>query len=91
MDKKKWGGKRKGAGRKSKAEEYKLIERLDEQIEPKKAIGVLKELIEKKDKQALQIYLGYRFGKPTEHKKIELEPMQPIFDLSGPLELDEEE
>lgn len=78
--KKQWGGKREGAGRPSKAEEYKLIEQLDKAIEPTQVIELMREMIfEKHDKQVLTLYLGYRFGKPTEHKKIELDQFQPIF------------
>lgn len=86
--KKQWGGKRQGAGRKSKAEEYQLIEQLDKTIDPQIAIDKLHEMIKNGDKQALTLYMGYRFGKPTEHKKIDLATFQPIFD---PLASTEEE
>jgi len=60
------GGARKGAGRKPKAQEQKLIERLDAIIDKDKALGKLGELVTKGDMRALQLYLGYRYGKPKD-------------------------
>lgn len=67
MDKRKEnGGKRKGAGRKPKAEELKLIERLDNIIDKDEAVNTLKKLIDKGNFNALKLYLEYRWGKPKE-------------------------
>lgn len=67
------GGSRKGAGRKPKAEEEKLIELLDKQINKEEAITTLKKLIKQGDFKALQLYYNYRFGKPKETKDIKLD------------------
>lgn len=73
------GGKRQNSGRKSKAEEARLIERLDNIIDSDEVIKKLKELIDKGDRRALQLYLNYRYGKPTETKNISIDSMPPIF------------
>ena len=62
----KHGGVRKGAGRPAKADEVKLIERLDAIIDKDEAIGKLGELVAKGDIRAVQLYLSYRYGKPKE-------------------------
>ena len=67
------GGARKGAGRKPKDEEEKLIELLDKQIDKEEAILTLKKLIKQGDFKALQLYYNYRFGKPKETKDIKLD------------------
>lgn len=64
------GGRRAGAGRKSKAEEQKLIEKLKDKIGDDKAFEALEKLIEKKDFRAIQLYFNYRFGKPKEDVSI---------------------
>jgi hypothetical protein len=60
------GGAREGAGRKPKALEQKLIERLDAIIDKDEALGKLGELVAKGDIRAVQLYLSYRYGKPKE-------------------------
>ena len=62
----KHGGARKGAGRPAKADEVKLIERLDAIIDKDEALGVLGQLVAKGDIRAVQLYLSYRYGKPKE-------------------------
>ena len=62
----KHGGARQGAGRKPKADEMKLIERLDKLIDKDEALSKLGELVAKADIRALQLYLSYRYGKPKE-------------------------
>ena len=62
----KHGGARQGAGRKPKADEMKLIERLDKLIDKDEALGKLGELVAKGDMRAVQLYLSYRYGKPKE-------------------------
>ena len=62
----KHGGVRKGAGRPAKADEVKLIERLDSIIDKDEALSKLGELVAKADIRALQLYLSYRYGKPKE-------------------------
>ena len=60
------GGKRAGAGRKPKADELKLIEKLDSLIDKDKVIAKLLEMIEDDSFPALKLYMEYRFGKPKE-------------------------
>ena len=62
----KHGGARKGAGRPAKADEVKLIERLDSIIDKDEALSKLGELVAKADIRAIQLYLSYRYGKPKE-------------------------
>ena len=59
----------KGGGRKPKADELKLIERLDEVIDKDEALQTLAKMA-KKDFRALQLYLNYRWGKPKEKMDI---------------------
>lgn len=75
------GGARPGAGRKSKSEEMKLIEQLDKHIDNDDVILMLKGMIEEGDFKALQLYMNYYFGKPTEHKTVDIQSEQPLFDL----------
>lgn len=60
------GGKRPGAGRPKKAEENKLIERLDAIIDSDVVIQKLLELSVDGDMRAIKLYMEYRFGKPKE-------------------------
>jgi hypothetical protein len=60
------GGAREGAGRKPKAQEQKLIERLDAIIDSDEALNQLGKLVAKGDLRAVQLYLSYRYGKPKE-------------------------
>lgn len=75
------GGVRKGAGRPKKADEIKLIERLDNIIGQEEALQKLKELVLKGNIKALTLYLAYRYGKPTEFKTISIDTVQPIFEI----------
>ena len=58
------GGYRQGSGRKSKAHEQKLIERLDRIIDEDEVLQALKQLIINGDLRAVQLYFNYRYGKP---------------------------
>ena len=60
------GGMRLGSGRKSKAHEQKLIEKLDNVIEEDEVLGTLKQLIVNGDLRAVQLYFNYRYGKPKD-------------------------
>ena len=60
------GGIRQGSGRKSKAHEQKLIEKLDNVIEECEVLGTLKQLIINGDLRAVQLYFNYRYGKPKD-------------------------
>lgn len=67
MDKRKAnGGKRKGSGRKPKADEIQLIEQMDAVCVP---IIVWKSLFDKVkdgDTQAIKTWLSYRYGMPKQ-------------------------
>ena len=61
-----WGGKRDGAGRPTKGELLKVREILDDNIEPDLVISKLRELIENGDYRAIDLYMKYRAGSPTQ-------------------------
>jgi len=71
------GGKREGAGRKSKAEEVSLIEKLSplEDI----AFEALKKGVEKGDFKYVQLFYNYYAGKPKETKDITINEDVPLF------------
>lgn len=73
------GGKRNNAGRKSKAEEVELIERLSPLED--KAFIALQKGIESGDFKYVQLFYHYYAGKPKETKDITLNAEQPIFEL----------
>ncbi len=58
------GGAREGSGRKSKAEEMKLVERLTP-LEPK-AHEKLNEAIEQGKEWAVKLFFDYMYGKPKQ-------------------------
>ena len=58
------GGARKGAGRKSKAAEQKLIENLTPMNEM--ALKSLEKGIEKKEQWAVKLFFEYFYGKPQQ-------------------------
>jgi hypothetical protein len=58
------GGKRNGAGRKSKADELALIERLSPLDDA--AFAALEEGIEAREFAYIKMFFEYRFGKPNE-------------------------
>lgn len=58
------GGARKGAGRKPKAEEQKLIEKLTPLNDL--ALESLKKGLEKKEQWAVKLYFEYFYGRPQQ-------------------------
>ena len=62
------GGYRENAGRKSKAEEQKLIERLTPMAD--KAHQKLHEAIERGDQWAVRLFFEYYYGKPFQRMDI---------------------
>ena len=72
------GGKREGSGRKPKADEIKLIETLDNKIDRSFVFDKLRSLIEKGNMRAIEVYFGYRFGKPREKVEMSLSETEPI-------------
>jgi hypothetical protein len=81
MSENKRGGKREGAGRKSKSEEMQLVEMLNKHIDKDEAIIKLKGMIDEGDFKAIQLYMNYMYGKPKETKDISITSEQPLFDL----------
>lgn len=79
MDGRKNNGGHTTAGRKPKAEEVKLIERLTP-LEPK-AFEALKKGIETGDFKFIQMFYHYYAGKPRETKDITLNSEQPLFNI----------
>ena len=65
------------AGRKPKAEEQKLIEKLTP-LEPK-AFKTLERAIDDNQSWAVKLWFEYMYGKPKESVKIEKVKEQPLF------------
>ena len=80
MDGRKNNGGHSNGGRKPKAEEVKLIERLTP-LEPQ-AFSALKKGIETWDFKFIQMFYHYYAGKPRETKDITLNSEQPIFNIT---------
>ena len=71
------GGKREGSGRKAKAEEIKLVEKLTP-LAPL-AVEALKKGLEKGEFKYVQLYYNYVAGKPKETKDIHINEDVPLF------------
>lgn len=71
------GGARPGAGRKPKAEELALADRIDKYMAPDEVWERLSEFA-KKDVKALQILIQYRYGMPKQiiDMKTNIEPIE---------------
>lgn len=63
---KQWGGKRNNSGRKPKADELSLFERMDKLDPDGKAWEILWNLVKSGDVAALKLWLGYRNGAPAQ-------------------------
>jgi len=79
MDGRKNNGGHSNGGRKPKAEEVKLIERLTP-LEPQ-AYEALKKGIEQGEFKFIQMFYHYYAGKPRETKDITLNTEQPLFNI----------
>jgi len=64
MDKRKFNGGNKNAGRKPKADEQKLIERLTPLEDT--ALNALKNALETEESWAVKLFMEYRYGKPKQ-------------------------
>jgi len=71
------GGARQGAGRKSKADEINLIEKLTPLEDA--AYQALKAGVEKGDFKYVQLFYNYYAGKPRETKDISINEDVPLF------------
>ena len=93
MDKRKNNRGHKGkAGRKSKAEEQKLVEKLSP-LEPS-AFKALADALNEGASWAVKMFFEYKFGKPKETKDITVNTERPIFnglDLDVPADNSTEE
>lgn len=63
-------GGHKNAGRKSKAEELKLIEKLTPYED--KALSLLFKKIDEEDMTALKMFMEYMYGKPKQQQEVDL-------------------
>jgi hypothetical protein len=79
MDKRVNNGGHKTAGRKPKADEVAMIERLSPMQD--KAYAALLKGVEAGDFKYVQLYFNYFAGKPKETRDITLNNEQPIFSL----------
>ena len=73
------GGAREGAGRKPKAHEQKLIEKLTP-LEPK-AFTALENAIIAEESWAVKLFFDYKFGKAKETKDVTVKT-SPVIDMS---------
>lgn len=65
------GGKRENSGRKSKAQELKLIEKLTPYED--KALKLLFKKIDEEDMNALKMFMEYMYGKPKQQQQVEID------------------
>lgn len=79
-DRRKNNGGHPNSGRKSKAEEVAMIEKL-KPLEPK-AFEALKKGLDNGDFKFVQLFYHYYAGKPRETKDITLNSEQPLFNIS---------
>ena len=70
-EKKRHGGSRPNAGRKRRMEEYEIIEKLQPMAEI--AFNVLREKIADGDMKAIQIFMSYFIGLPTQKIESKIE------------------
>lgn len=86
-DGRKNNGGHKTAGRKPKADEIKMIERMDATLAPKEAWEALADKVKEGDTQAIKTWLAYRYGQPkqsvdhtTNGNEIKLPPLNFLDD-----------
>ena len=77
MDKRKFNGGNKSAGRKPKAEEIKLVERLSPLEDD--ALKALSDGVKSGDIKWITLYLNYYLGKPRETRDINVNEDLPLF------------
>ena len=82
-DGRKNNGGHKTAGRKPKAEEQKLIERLDAIINQDKAVEALRDKVYSGDARALELYYKYRYGLPKQKTELTMDNEPFILKLNG--------
>ena len=77
MDKRKYNGGHRTAGRKPKAEEMALIDKLNPLEE--EGLKQLKEGVERGEFRYVKLFFQYYYGKPTERRELNVSHEQPIF------------
>lgn len=60
------GGKRENAGRKPKADELTIIEKMDKAKAPDEVWQILANKVSEGDLSAVKLWLAYRFGQPQQ-------------------------
>jgi hypothetical protein len=86
-----WGGKREGAGRPTHGEVINVRMLLDEAIDPAMVTEMLKQRIESGDQRAIELYLKYRAGVPTQTVDLNVSGEQDInVTLKGLISFDDE-
>lgn len=73
------GGKRDGAGRKPKADEQELIDKLSPLEES--AFKALTNALSEEKPWAVKMFMEYRYGKPKEVKDLNIVDMQRVFNI----------
>lgn len=87
-----WGGVRANSGRPSKGEVINVKMLLDDAIDPAMVADKLKERIESGDQRAIELYLKYRAGVPTQAIDLNVSGEQDInVTLKGLISFDDEE
>lgn len=66
------------AGRKPKADEVKMIERMDATMAPIKAWELLAQRCEKGDTQAIKTWLAYRYGQPNQKLSVSVDDIDRV-------------
>ncbi len=79
MDGRKNNGGHKKAGRKPKADEHRLIEKLGKYED--EALEILRQKVLEGHSWAIKLYMEYSYGKPRETKDVNLSGDIPIFDV----------
>ncbi len=80
IDKRKFNGGHKNSGRKPKATELALIEKLS--VYDEVAQEELFKLIKGGNYKAIQLFYAYRYGKPKETKDVKITSEQPLFEIN---------
>ena len=86
------GGKREGAGRPSEGERLNIRKMLDENIDPTFVTEKIFQLIDNGDYRAIDLYMKYRIGNPTQAIDMNVNGSTDInFNLSDVIKFKEED
>ena len=70
----------KGSGRKPKADEIAMIEKMDATLAPTEAWKNLALLVKDKDVQAIKTWLQYRYGMPKQLTEVDVKNIEVNFE-----------